>query len=217
MTEWLGPGVVHLAQRIFGEDEHGLSIDADEPFEDAEAGWVFEGKAYVDLKPSPEKLDRAELDSWAEKNGGTPVSQRLDFILHGKSDKTVTVKQFEPVVDCGPSVEGVYVRDDAYVSLLPRTSAVLQADADPPKITFKNEKGDLVESPKYAVTQSDPEPVTLLITTTSSRCEWSLVVHWSVGAGKDHKTRIPKEGQYVVTGFNRATEHRKVDGTVLHD
>ncbi|MFF0000516.1 hypothetical protein [Streptomyces avermitilis] len=211
VTQWLGPYLGHIAQRIAGKEEHGLAVDSDVP--DA-SGWVFAGKAYADLTPPPAQVEDVELESWAQANGGTPAYQVLRLILRGKSDKTVFVKRLEPEVHCGPSSVGVHVQKPAYMSLVPERSADLHADATPRKIVFTDNRGDPINPPVYKVTQTDPEHITLDVYTTTHRCNWSVIVHWSVN-GDDHKTKIPDEGQYVVTGINAATEHRTTDGALF--
>ncbi|MFE9636738.1 hypothetical protein [Streptomyces sp. NPDC006463] len=214
VTEWLWPATGHLVRRIVGKEQHGLSIDVEEPTASA---WVFGGKTYGDLAPPPAQVEYDRLDSWATENGATAVSQRLSFILRGKSDKTVVVKQLEPKVNCGPSTAGVPIYDDRVpTSMIPHSSTVLEADASPVEIAFKSRDGKQIKSPKYQVTQSDKESVTLSVHATSHRCTWSVVVHWSVD-GKDRTTKIPNRGQYVVTGSNAATQHWKVHGELFSD
>ncbi|MFJ3106840.1 hypothetical protein [Streptomyces sp. NPDC086835] len=211
VTEWLGPYLFHLAQRIAGREQHGLAIDDDEPDVN---GWVFAGKAYADLAPPLAQVE--DLDSWAKRNGGTPVWQELRFILRGKSQKPVFVKRLEPKVDCRPSTVGVHIQESVYTSLVPERSAELQADAKPLKIVFTDDRGKPINPPVYKVTQTDPEHITLHVHTTTHRCEWSVIVHWSTN-GNAHKTRIPDKGQYVVTGINAATEHRGTEGELFSD
>ncbi|WCD97945.1 hypothetical protein PGH47_20645 [Streptomyces sp. HUAS 31] len=216
VTEWLGPATVHLFQRIFGEEQHGLSIDVEAPVAAGLSGWVFAGKAYGELMPPPTKVERENLNSWAKENGGTAVSQSLSFVLRGRSDKTVDVKQFEPEVICRDSVAGVHVYDVYHVSVIPGSSTTLEADANPPEIVFTDDNGNPVKSPKYQVAEDDKEEISLSVIATSHRCMWSVIVHWSMD-GQRHETRVPEKGRYVVTGTNAATQHRTTDGEVIPD
>lgn len=212
VTEWLGPAMYHLGQRIFFGEQHGLSIDVDEPVASSTEGWVFGGKAYGDLVPPPNQVEHENLESWATENGGTTVKQTLSFTLRGKSDKPVDVTWLEPKADCDPnSTAGVYVWDPTHYSRIPQSYTYFVADAEPLKVVFMDANGKEVKSPKYQVKEDDKESVSLSVSATSHRCIWSIVVHWRMD-GKDHESRISDSGRYIVTGTDAATQTRRTDG-----
>ncbi|WP_435601432.1 hypothetical protein [Streptomyces sp. C10-9-1] len=217
VTNGLVPGVAALVRLLFGSEQHGLIITGEEVVASDRAGWVFEGKAYPDLVPAPTQVGRQNLEPWAQKNGGTAVSQSLWFTLGGRSDKAVDVTKLMPEVSCDPSIKGVHVYNLPHLSVIPSTSTVLKADDNPPEIHFLDKNGKRIKAPKYQVTDKDKEEVGLSVHADSHRCAWSVVVEWAVGAEEGHTTRIPENGHYVVTGSNAATEHWKTDGTQTPD
>ncbi|MFF4353396.1 hypothetical protein [Streptomyces sp. NPDC001530] len=214
VTEWLGPSLVHLIQSLTGREEHGLIIDYDEPAASSQSGWVFQGKTFADLAPPPARMGDA-LDRWARKNGGTPVTQTLALNLRAKSDNVVTIERLKVQTVCRRSTVGVHVRGDVYVYMLPQRSARVQADAESPEVVFYDENDNKIDAPQFTVKRSgQPEYFSITVSASSHQCDWSLTVHWNVD-GKDHTTRIPDKGQYVLTGTNAATEHRATDGELL--
>lgn len=217
VTNGLVPGVAALIRWVSGSEQHGLIITGEEVVASDRAGWVFEGKAYADLVPAPAQVERQNMDSWAQKNGGTAVSQGFLFTLGGKSNKAVDVTKIVPEVSCGPSIKGVHVYDATHLSVIPSTSTVLKVDDNPPEIEFLDKDGKKIKAPKYQVTENDKEEVGISVRATSHRCTWNVVVEWAVGADEGHTTRIPEKGQYVVTGDDAATEHWKADGTPATD
>ncbi|MFF4321141.1 hypothetical protein [Streptomyces sp. NPDC001568] len=217
VTNGVVPGVAAFVRWVSGSEQHGLIIIGEEVVASDRAGWVFEGKAYVDLAPDPAHVKREDMDAWAQQNDGTAVSQAFWFTLAGRSNTAVDVTKLVPEVSCDPSIKGVHVYDATHLSVIPSTSTVLKADGDPPEVVFRDENHKEIKAPKYQVTEKDKEEVGISVSAASHRCTWSVVVEWSVGEGESRTTRIPEKGQYVVTGSNAATEHWKADGTPTPD